>query len=515
MGTYTDIVQKARKAFMTGKTRPLSFREEQLKQMARMMDENTKDFESALAYDLRKSKQEAIITEIQIIQNEVKAMLTNLKEWSKPMKAEKAMANALDELMVYKDPYGVVLVMGAWNYPVQLTLLPVVGAIAAGNCVVIKPSEVSTASAALIARLVPHYLDKECFHVVLGGIPETTNLLKERFDYIFYTGSTSVGKIVRTAANEHLTPVTLELGGKSPVYIDDTADLDISVRRILWGKCLNAGQTCIAPDYVLCPKSIQSKFIDKAKSVLKEWYGNDVKSSPDLGRIVSERHYKRLVPLLENGKVAIGGETDPNERFISPTILTDVKPTDSIMQEEIFGPILPILNVENASEALEFITSRELPLAFYIFTKNKRIRDTLVNNVRCGGITCNDTVMHCATDSLPFGGVGNSGMGAYHGIYSFDTFTHKKACLIRNFSHLGERLSSSRYPPYSEKKLGLLHYVLKKRKGVSVPGFSYFAVFVCGIAATLAFRAMAKRNPQGVIGLLWIGKLPAIKNPFS
>ncbi|KAJ9577723.1 hypothetical protein L9F63_005716, partial [Diploptera punctata] len=494
MAGPSEIVGKARRAFRSGRTLPLSFREAQLKQFLAMIEENKQDILDALSYDLHKSKQEAILLEVQIITKEVHEMLNNLRVWAQPEDVEKGLANAMDKAKIYKDPYGVVLVIGPWNYPVQLALLPAIGAIAAGNCVIIKPSEVTAACAALIARLVPNYLDKECCQVVLGGVTETTELLKERFDYIFYTGSTNVGKIVRAAANQHLTPVTLELGGKSPVYIDETANIEMTVKRVLWGKCVNAGQTCIAPDYILCPTSVQDKFVAKAKTVLQEWYGDNMKNSPDLCRIVSDTHYKRLVQLLRNGKVAVGGETDPKEKFIAPTILTDVKSTDPIMQEEIFGPILPILNVDDVTQAIEFINSREHPLAFYIFTNNKKVMEKLINNVSCGGISCNEPscMLHNQFDTLPFGGVGHSGMGAYHGIHSFNTFVHRKSCLIRDFNSIAERLASSRYPPYSEKKLNFISFLLEKRKGLNVPYFSHLMVFALGVAATIGFKALPK-----------------------
>nr|CAD7405601.1 unnamed protein product [Timema poppensis] len=478
MVNFSDIVQRARNAFHSGRTKSVEFREKQLNQLLRLYEENVPEMLTALSSDLRKSKQESLMTEIEYMKNDLINTIRNLREWVKPEKPPKSFVNMLDGVLIYNDPYGVVLIIGAWNYPLQLALLPMAGAIAAGNTVILKPSEVSPASAQLIAKLLPKYLDQECFQVVLGGVPETTQLLKEKFDYIFYTGSTEVGKIVRHAANEHLTPVTLELGGKSPVYLDNTADLEMAVKRIMWGKCINAGQTCIAPDYLLCSKQVEKEFVSKAKTILKEWYGDKSKESPDLCRIVTDRHYQRLVGLLKAGTVAVGGETDASEKFISPTILVDVKPTDPVMQEEIFGPILPVVNVESAFDAIKFINSREepltlyvfttdkkvrelilsqtrsgstcindtlmhfKPLAFYIFSKSSKDRDLLINNVSCGGVCCNDTIMHLAVDTLPFGGVGNSGIGSYHGKYSFDTFTHKKSCLVKDFNGIGEKLAA-------------------------------------------------------------------------
>ncbi|PSN49680.1 Aldehyde dehydrogenase [Blattella germanica] len=292
MTSYSGIVQRARDVFESGRTRSIEFRRKQLQQMMKMYEENTTEMVEALAKDIRKSKQEAVLFEIQLLTNEVLHALQCLKEWTAPEKPPKSFVNTFDEVVIHKDPYGVVLIIGAWNYPLQLTLLPLVGAVAAGNCAIIKPSELAPVTAQLIANLIPKYLDQEAFHVIQGGVPETTELLKERFDYIFYTGSTNVGKIVRAAANEYLTPVTLELGGKSPVYIDNTVDVEVAAKRILWGKCANSGQTCIAPDYILCSKQVEREFVEKSKKVLKEFYGDNIKSSPDLCRIISDRHYQ-------------------------------------------------------------------------------------------------------------------------------------------------------------------------------------------------------------------------------
>ncbi|XP_055707509.1 aldehyde dehydrogenase, dimeric NADP-preferring isoform X12 [Phlebotomus papatasi] len=396
MSTYADIMQKAHAAFASGKTRDVDFREKQLKQLMRLYEENQTEMETALAADLRRHKQESNILEIEFLKNDLKNTLMHLRDWAKPVKPEKTFVNMLDGVYIYKEPFGVVLVMGAWNYPLQLTLLPVAAAIAAGNCVVIKPSEVSPNCAKFIADKVPRYLDNECFPVILGGVQETTELLKEKFDYIFYTGSTRVGKIVHAAANENLTPVTLELGGKSPCYVDNSCNIAYATRRILWGKLINAGQTCIAPDYLLCSKEVQGKFLEEARKVLQEWYGKNSKESPDLCRIVNTRNYQRLVGMLKSANVALGGNTDADERFIEPTILIDVKPTDPIMQEEIFGPILPIVNVENAYDAIKFINARPLALVMYIFTTDNDIQDLFVRSTQSGSMCINDTIMQYA-----------------------------------------------------------------------------------------------------------------------
>ncbi|KAI4456560.1 aldehyde dehydrogenase [Holotrichia oblita] len=477
MKTPGEIVHSARIAFQSGRTKSLEFREKQLRNLLRMYEENEQEMLEALK------------------RFEQKQNGSDFKEWAQPEKATRGLPNIMDEALIYKDPYGVVLVIGAWNYPIQLTLIPVSGAIAAGNAVVIKPSEISPASAEFIARTIPKYLDRECYQVMCGGVAETTELLKEKFDYIFFTGNTSVGRIIHAAANKHLTPVTLELGGKSPVYLDDTADIDVATRRILWGKCINAGQTCIAPDYVLCSKQTEAKFIDSARNVLQEWYGKDPQKSPDLCRIVSDNHFKRISKFLFNGKIVVGGTADAEERFIEPTILTDVDGTDPVMQEEIFGPILPIVNCENVDDAIKFINGREKPLAFYIFSKNKSQVDTLLENTTSGGVCVNDTLMHLTLPSLPFGGVGTSGMGAYHGKYTFDTFVHKKSTLVKTLNKFGESLQSSRYPPYTEKKLNFLKGILKPS-----PNFKFVRVlpyvFIFGLGLFTAFftRYMTERN---------------------
>ncbi|KAJ9577725.1 hypothetical protein L9F63_005718, partial [Diploptera punctata] len=487
------IVQRARDAFDSGRTRSIEFRRQQLKQMQRMYEENTTEMVEALAKDLRKSKQEAVLFEIQFLINEVTHMLHKLDEWAAPEKPPKPLVNAMDEVVIHKDPYGVVLIIGAWNYPLQLTLLPVSGAIAAGNCVIIKPSEVATETAKLIAELVPRYLDQECYQVVLGGVMETTELLKERFDYIFYTGSTNVGKIVRAAANQHLTPVTLELGGKS-LYYQDASDMEMTARRVMWGKCANSGQTCIAPDYILCSKQVEREFVENAKKVLKEFYGENPKNSPDLCRIVSDRHFQRLVGLLKCGTVVVGGESDPTDKFIAPTILVDVKTTDPVMQEEIFGPILPIVNVENAFDAIKFIRSRPHPLTMYVFTKDKSIQDLLITHLRSGSVCMNDTLMQFCVDTLPFGGVGHSGMGAYHGIHSFNTFVHRKSCLVKDFNPIAEKLASKRYPPYSEKNMNFIKFMMKKRRGISMPYLPHLLMFVLGAAVAVGLTAIVTAN---------------------
>lgn len=480
-----ENVSTVRNAYITGVTKSIKFRLSQLKALLRLYEDNTEAMVTALAEDMSKSKQEAIISEIDYLINDVRTMLRNLPTWSKPKKPNKPLINLLDQVIIEKEPYGVVLIISAWNYPLQLAFAPLSGAIAAGNCAIIKPSEIAPACSKLIAHLVPQYLDKNCYRVVEGGIFETSELLKLKFDFIFFTGSTHTGKIVQEAAAKFLTPTTLELGGKSPVFIDSSADIEIAVKRIMWGKCFNAGQTCIAPDYVLCTKKIQKQFVDMVEQVLNEWYGTQIDQSPDYARIINVSHFKRLIRLLENAKIAYGGNSCITEKYIQPTVLIDVAATDLVMQEEIFGPILPILNVNNVDEAIDFINAKEKPLALYIFSNNQKTINLFRKNTSCGGITVNDTLMHFSCDSLPFGGVGNSGLGAYHGKFSFNTFSHKKSILIKSLNKLGENLQNSRYPPYSDKKIKFLTS-MTKRKARNGPNYLlYIAIYLLGAVTSV------------------------------
>ncbi|GAB1864993.1 Fatty aldehyde dehydrogenase [Camponotus japonicus] len=491
---YADVVQRLRDAFNRGKSKPIEWRIKQLKQILHMITETSSDIIAALASDLHRSKFETYALEIDYITQEIKYMLMHIKEWSATEKPPKGLSNLFDSVEIRKDPYGVVLVIGAWNYPLQLSLLPMIGAMAAGNCVILKPSEVAKATAKYLYETIPKYLDMECCHVILGGVQETTELLNQRFDYIFYTGSSMIGKIVRNAANKYLTPVTLELGGKSPVYIDNTVDMTMAAKRILWGKCINVGQTCIAPDYILCTTEVQNKLVEEIKKILKEWYSENAQESPDLARIITDKHYQRLVSYLSgNGKIVVGGDTNPTERYISPTVLVDVKATDPIMQDEIFGPILPIINIDNAYEAIEFINKREKPLTLYLFSQDKGTISVIINNTSSGGVLVNDVILHATVETLPFGGVGNSGIGAYHGKYTYDTFTHKKGCLIRNYNKFAEMLGKNRFSPYSDKKLMLLRHLLERRPGI--PGAKYLPyvlMFGLGVLVTIGLKAAFK-----------------------
>lgn len=465
MSNYQDIVGRLRASFNTGKTRPLEYRLCQLQALGRLVEENKAAINDALFQDLRKPAFEAQVSETSMINTEINLALNNLKTWMKDEYVEKNWATTLDTAYIRKDPFGVVLIIGPWNYPVHLLLIPLVGAIAAGNCSILKPSEVSTSTEKLMSELLPRYLDQDCFAVVCGGPQETTQLLESKFDYIFFTGSPNVGKIIMTAAAKQLTPVTLELGGKNPCIIDNGCDPKTTANRVIWSHFFNAGQTCTAPDYVLCTQEMRELLVPAMKETLEEFYGKDPKQSPDLGRIINDRHFQRVKALLDSGTTAIGGDHDEKERYIAPTILVDVTESDPVMQEEIFGPILPIMTVKGVDEAIAFINRRERPLALYAFSPDSKVVDTVLERTSSGGFCGNDGMMHMTLPSLPFGGIGKSGMGMYHGKFTYNTFSHHRAVLLRGTGM--EKLNSLRYPPYSERNLGLLISAIEvKRKGI-------------------------------------------------
>lgn len=480
MADYSKMIEGLRKVFNSGVTKSYEWRKKQLDGMLKLLEENRDKIAQGLKEDLHKSSLEAAVYEIDFCRNDLIDTMNNLKDWMKNEKVKKGLLNIMDTAYIQREPYGVALVMGAWNYPIQITVLPVLGAIAAGNCVVLKPSELAASTAKILEELIPKYLDNDCVKVVNGGIPETTALLKERFDYIFYTGNTVVGKIIMKAAAEYLTPVTLELGGKSPVYVDENSDLNLVARRVAWGKLVNAGQTCIAPDYVMCKKELQENLVEECKKAIDEYYPDPAKSE-DYCRIINERHLNRVKKLIEgSGKVVIGGQVEEGQKYISPTVLTDCKATDPIMMEEVFGPVLPIMPVNSAEEAIDFINKGEKPLAMYIFAKDRAVAQKFLDNTSSGGFVFNDTMMHAGLMSLPFGGVGGSGMGGYHGFHTFDTFCHKRSVLERK--HGGEAMVAIRYPPYSEKKGSIVRWIMKKKPQKSgiqtlIPYFLFGTIF--------------------------------------
>ncbi|XP_075857798.1 aldehyde dehydrogenase family 3 member B1 isoform X1 [Microcebus murinus] len=377
MDPFEDTLRRLREAFSAGLTRPAEFRAEQLRGLGRFLQDNKQLLQDALAQDLHKSAFESELSEIAISQSEVTLALRNLRAWMKDQRAHKNLATQLDSAFIRKEPFGLVLIVAPWNYPLNLTLVPLVGALAAGNCVVLKPSEISTSVEKVLAEVLPRYLDQSCFAVVLGGPQEMGQLLEHRFDYIFFTGSPRVGRIVMTAAAKHLTPVTLELGGKNPCYVDDNCDPQTVANRVAWFRYFNAGQTCVAPDYILCSPETQERLLPALQSAITRFYGDDPQSSPNLGRIINQKQFQRLRALLGCGRVAIGGQSDESQRYIAPTVLVDVRETEPVMQEEIFGPILPIVNVRSLDEAIDFINRREKPLALYAFSNSSQVGPAL------------------------------------------------------------------------------------------------------------------------------------------
>jgi len=440
------LAKSLRATFDSGRTRPLAWRQEQLAGLRRMMEEGEDELLEALRVDLGRPTVEAFAADIGHTKQELRHMAKHLARWMKPTKVHMPLIVAPAKGWTVPEPLGVALVIAPWNYPIQLLIEPVGAALAAGNCVVAKPSELASACSAAIARLLPRYVDPDAVTVVEGGVDETTALLAERWDHIFFTGSTAVGRVVAEAAAKHLTPTVLELGGKSPTYVHASADLDVAARRIAWGKFLNAGQTCIAPDYVLVDHQIKDALVDKLASQIGVFYGSDPKASKSFGRIVNGRHLARLQALLDQGAgtVAVGGQVDAAERFVAPTVTVDPSPDSSVMQEEIFGPILPVLGVDGPAEATAFITARAKPLALYVFAQRDDVVDDIVAHTSSGGVCVNQTLMHLLPPDLPFGGVGDSGMGAYHGKTGFDVFSHQKSVLRKPTKPDLKML----YPPY-------------------------------------------------------------------
>lgn len=438
-----------RATFESGRTRGYEWRAKQLERLMAFMVENEERILKALHDDVGKTQMDAWTAEIADVKLGLSHLQKNLRRFMKPEKTSTPLPLQPGKSFVVREPLGVVLVISAWNYPLALALTPLAGALAAGNCAVVKPSEVAPLTSALLAELLPKYLDAEAVRVIEGGVPETTELLAQRFDHVFYTGSTAVGRIVMAAAAKHLTPVTLELGGKSPCIIDQHTDLTVAARRVAWGKFYTTGQTCIAPDYVLCHAAIHDAFVTQLVATIRQFWGEEPKQSPDYGRVVNSRHWQRLMGLLPgSGNLACGGEGDESQRYIAPTVLTEVPPDSKVMGEEIFGPILPVLKVDDIPAAVRFINARPKPLALYLFSSDERSYEAVANGTSSGGLVHNHTLMHFAVPGLPFGGVGESGMGAYHGQHSFDTFSHRKA-VLRKPTALD---ASLQYPPYTESK---------------------------------------------------------------
>ncbi len=451
-----EAVASLRERFDRGETRPLLWRREQLLRLRALLVQNEAALAEALRLDLGKSRTEALLTELSFVVGECDRALRELRRWVRPQRVATPLALQPGRSRIVKEPLGVVLVIAPWNYPVQLLFSPLVGALAAGNAVVLKPSEVSEHTSELLAKLVPRYLDSDAVCVVQGGAEVSEDLLQERFDHIFYTGNAATGRRVLRAAAEHLTPVTLELGGKSPCIIDSTARLKQAARSIAWGKYLNAGQTCVAPDYALVVDPLVPAFVRELERAVERFYGPDPRLSGDYGRIIHARHHARLTALLEGQRVAFGGSAHRDELYLAPTAVLDAADDSGLMTEEIFGPILPIRGVPDLDAAIDYVRQRAHPLALYLFSEAPSAQQRVVDELKAGGVCMNSTLLHLANPRLPFGGVGESGTGAYRGRATFDTFTHRKSVYVRS-SWLDPRVL---YPPYGSFKARWLRHFL-------------------------------------------------------
>ncbi len=443
MNTEIEQLVAARRAcFLSGKTRSAEWREKQLAAIRAMVTERAQVFYDALWKDLRRNRVDAAVADLNAIADEADYARRNLRRWMKPLRERTPFFLWPGRTTTRFDPLGVGLIVGAWNYPIQLVLSPLIAALSGGNAAVLKPSEVSPAA---LAELVPQYLDRDAVSVVTGGVAETTTLLEQRWDHIFFTGAPPIGKIVMTAAAKNLTPVVLELGGKSPAIVDASADLKVAARRIAHGRWLNAGQTCTAPDYVLVTRTVAAAFLGHLKETILDFYGTDPQQSPDFGRIVSARHFDRVKDLLGAGTIFHGGQHDHADLFIAPTVLTDVPADAAVLQEEIFGPILPVLVVDGIDQAIAHVNARPHPLGLYVFAGDGAVADRILAATASGDTAVNDCAVQPIVRELPFGGVGNSGMGKYHGEWGFRAYTNARGVLRR-----GTGLDPAlRYPPYS------------------------------------------------------------------
>lgn len=457
MRTIEETIAEQRAFFKKGKTYSYDFRKEQLDKLRSVIKKYEQELLDALKKDLGKPAFEAYGTELGLVLDELAFVRRHLKKWMKPERVHTSLVNFPSSSRIFKDPYGVTLIMSPWNYPVLLTLDPLIGALAAGNCADVKPSNYSPHVSALLKKMLEETYPPEYVAVIEGGREANQSLLSQKFDYIFFTGSVKVGKLVMESASHNLTPVSLELGGKSPCIVDETADLELAAKRIVWGKYINAGQTCVAPDYLLVHEKVKDELLEKIIFTIKKFFGPTPQMSESFPRIVNEKHYERLLGLMGSGKVLIGGVGDAKRLQIAPTVLDEVEWESPVMQEEIFGPILPVLTFSSMKEAMELVNARAKPLACYYFTRKSDRERNLLQKVSFGGGCINDTVMHLVSSHMPFGGVGNSGMGGYHGKDSFDTFSHRKSILKKS------RLIDMplRYPPYKDVYFKLMKKILK------------------------------------------------------
>ena len=449
-------VKKSKDFFARGITREVAFRLKQLKTLKGALEENEALIIEAMSQDLGKSYFNSYVTELGLVYKEIDLFLKNLNTWPKRKRVKTPLMHFGSRSYIYKEPYGTVLIFSPWNYPLQLSMVPLIGAIAAGNTVILKPSSQTPDTSSTLEKIGKNYFPPGYITFIKGGREKSRLLLEEKFDYIFFTGSKFAGRKVMEAAAYHLTPVTLELGGKNPCILDREADIDLAARRIVWGKYLNSGQTCIAPDYLLVHEGVKEEFFKKAKGYIQKFYGDKPLESPDFNQIINKKHFERLIKYLHKGRLITGGNFDKDRLYISPTIIDQVTWEDPVMEEEIFGPILPVLEYKNIQEVVEWINNRPTPLALYIFSNNKKVQKTILEKIQFGGGCVNDTLFHASSPYLPFGGLGESGMGAYHGETSFNTFSHEKSILKSStFTDF-----AFRYPPY-KLNLKLLKKVFK------------------------------------------------------
>ena len=454
-----NTIERQRTFFRSGNTKSLKFRTKMLNRLRDAISHFEGHILEALRRDLNKPMVEGYAAEVHHCLAEISFTLKNLKRWMRPKRVGGSKLFPLSRGFIMSEPLGTCLIVSPWNYPFSLAILPLVASMAAGNCTVIKPSEISENTEKVISEMVSRYFDQEYISVIRGGAETSKELLKERFDYMFFTGGETVGKIVMKAAAENVTPVTLELGGKSPCIVDQDCDFRKAARRIAWGKFLNAGQTCVAPDYLLVQENAKDRLIAGIQECILEFYGENPQGSRDYGRIINVNHFDRLSELLGQGKTVFGGKTDREGLYISPTLIMDVPEDAKIMEEEIFGPLLPVLGFDQVSEAVDFINRRPKPLALYIFSRNKEFQRKVLSETSSGGVCINDTIIHLTAHRLPFGGVGNSGFGKYHGKAGFDTFSNQKSVLSQTLLFDVPR----RFPPTNEKSLKILRTILNWR----------------------------------------------------
>ncbi|MBQ0117955.1 MAG: aldehyde dehydrogenase [Flavobacterium sp.] len=448
MKPYQNILSKQREFYNTGKTLDVKFRIAALKKLEQALKQYEDQIVEALHADFNKSAFETLVTELVMLRFELRKNIKNVKSWTKPNRVLPSLLNFPSTDKIYKQPYGVCLVISPWNYPVLLTFQPIIAAIAAGNTVILKPSELVPHTSDCVEQILNSCFDAHYVAVIQGGVEATTDLLKLRYDKIFFTGSTAVGKIVQQAAAPFLTPTVLELGGKSPCVITANANLKLAAKRIVFGKYVNAGQTCIAPDFLWIHQSVKAAFLKELSEAITAAYGVDIQSSPDFPRIVNAKNFERLKNYIQPAKVVFGGQSDAADRYIAPTVMDDITFDDPVMQDEIFGPILPVMTYTDLSEIVQHNQQTEKPLAFYMFSNTAQEIEYLMENTQFGGGSVNDCLAHIINGNLPFGGVGASGMGSYHGKFGFDAFTHQKAVVKRSrFIDI-----PLKYAPYNNKK---------------------------------------------------------------